>query len=265
MKKIKYFISLFFASVLLFFTACNPIEDDASLVNTISADEVILTATSSTPGGNEITLKMESPGVNGTWNYNTGVALSNEVTFVYPIFGKSTFTFTGTLGAEFFEKTIDFTVEKIDHAVPVEWSLLAGNTIDGKTWVFNGEAGDGGLWWYMVAPFNPAGWQGVWWNAGGTCCPPVDISGKMHFDLNGAANYSYYADLGASPQKAGFSLDVVNNSLTITNGGDILGSEEPRGNPDSKYTIISLTEDELILYTETNPGGTGWVWIFKPQ
>jgi len=261
MKKIKYILNLFLAGLVLTFTACNPIEDDAELMNSTTVEDVILTATSSTPGGNEITLKMETPGVNGTWNYNTGVALSNEVTFIYPIFGTSTFTFTGTLGAEFFEKTVDFTVEKIDHAVPEEWSLLAGETSDGKTWVFAGEAGDGELWWAMVAPYN---WEEVWWNAGGTCCPPVDVNGKMHFDLNGAANYEYYADAGATPAKAAFALDVDSQTLQI-NGGNILGSEEPRGNPDSIYTIISLTEDELVLYTDTNNGGTGWLWVFKPE
>ena len=263
MKKIKYFIRFFIVSILLVFTACTPLEDDAELMNSTTVEDVILTATNTTPGGNEITLKMESPGVNGTWDYNTGIALSNEVTFTYPIFGTATFTFTGTVGAEFFTKTVDATIDVMDHEIPQEWSFLAGNTQAGKTWVFNGTGGDGGLWWYMVAPNNPAGWQGVWWNAGGSCCPPVDVAGKMHFDLDGNANYEYDSGDG-SVVKAAFSLDIDSYTLKI-NGSNILGAEEPRGNPNALYTIISLTEDELILYTPTNSGGTGWVWVFKPE
>ena len=241
---------------------CQPIDTDDMLENTLSVDDVVLSVSSSTQGGNEITLKMESPGVNGTWDYNTGIGVSNEVTFIYPISGLSTFTYKGTLGAEFFEKTIDYTVDTIDHEVPQEWALLAGNTSEGKTWIFDGVAGDNELWWYMVAPFNPDGWEEVWWNAGGTGAPPTDATGKMNFNLNGSANYEYFSDLDATPVTSNFSLDIDNQTLKI-NGGNILGSEEPRGNADSLYTIISLTDNELILYSQTNAGGTGWVWVFK--
>ena len=84
----------------------------------------------------------------------------------------------------------------------------------------------------------------------------------MHFDLNGAANFTYYADEGAAGQLGSFVLDVKNQTLQINNG-NILGAEEPRGNPDGLYNIVSLTEDELILYVPTNAGGTGWTWVFK--
>ena len=260
MKNFKY-ITLFILGALLF-NNCTPQDDNLQLENVVTADQVVLTATGSTPGGNEITLKMETPGVTGIWNYNTGVALANEVTFVYPIFGTSTFTFKGTLGGEFFEKTVDYTVAQIDHPVAPEWSLLAGDTAAGKDWVFDGSPGDGRMWWYMVAPFNPAGWQGAWWNAGGTCCPPTDVNGKMHFDLNGSANYTYYKNPNATGVPGSFALDVDNKTLQIFDT-NILGAQEPRGNPDAIYTIISLTTDKLILYTQTNGGGTGWVWVFK--
>jgi len=261
--KILNQIKIVFLTVL-FISSCTPEGDDLQLENVVNKDDVILSVSSATSGGNKITLKMETPGVTGYWDYNVGKATSNEVTFIYPIFGTSTFTYIGTLGGEFFEKSIEYTVEQIDHPVPDEWFLLAGDTPAGKNWVFDGLPGDDGLWWYMCPPFNPSAWQEVWWNAGGTCCPPSDVNGKMHFNLNGSANYIYYSDPTATSEEASFSLDVENQTLKIL-GANILGAEEPRGNPDGLYTIINLTEEQLILYTHTNTGGTGWVWVFKKE
>jgi hypothetical protein len=84
----------------------------------------------------------------------------------------------------------------------------------------------------------------------------------MKFDLNGGANYTYISSPGAAPVEGSFNLDIPNQTLQI-NGANILGAEEPRGNPDALYKIISLTETELILYVDNNAGGTGWTWIFR--
>lgn len=261
MKIFKYIIII---SIIIFSYRCKPVDDDLQLENTLSKEDVVLSVSSSTPGGNEITLKMETPGVTGYWDYNIGKSTSNTVSFVYPIFGTSTFTYIGTLGGEFFEKTIEYTVQQIDHPVAPEWSLLAGDTPAGKNWVFDGSPGDGNLWWYMCPPSDPSKWQEVWWNAGGTGGGPNDVNGKMNFNLNGSANYTYFSDPSATGVPASFSLDVDNQTLQI-NGANILGAQDPRGNPNGLYDIISLTQDKLILYTRTNPGGTGWVWVFKKQ
>src|SRR5690606_18907565 len=119
------------------------------------------------------------------------------------------------------------------HELPQDWYDLVGeNTEAGKTWVFNGgPEPDGGAWWYMVAPDDPSQWENVWWLAAGECCPPVDATGKMTFDLDGAANFTYYSKPDAAPQVASFVLDVGKQTLKI-NGGNVLGAEEPRGNPD---------------------------------
>lgn len=85
----------------------------------------------------------------------------------------------------------------------------------------------------------------------------------MTFDLDGAANFTYYAQPDATPEVASFVLDPAKQTLKI-DGGNILGGAE-QGNPDGLYTIVSLTEDELILYVPNNAGGTGWVWVFKPE
>ncbi len=244
-------------------SSCDSIVDEQYLENSTTVEGVELDATQNSSNGNLIELSMNTPGVTGYWDYNLGIALTNKVEIVYPIPGTSTFTFVGTLGAEFFEKTIDVTVDVLDTPLDQDWyDLVSENTSAGKTWVFNGgPTPDGGMWWFMADPGNP--W-GLWWNAAGDCCPPVDAAGRMHFDLNGAANFTYYSGPDATAETGSFVLDVANQTLKI-NGSNILGAEEPRGNPDGFYQIVSLTEDEMVLFVSNNAGGTGWTWVFRPE
>ncbi|MCM4170342.1 hypothetical protein DHD32_02530 [Arenibacter sp. TNZ] len=256
----------FIASLFLVTVGCEPIEDRDYLENTTDVAGVQLVATQSSVGGNKIELNMATPGVTGYWDYNLGRAYTDKVEFIYPIPGTATFTFTGTLGAEFFTKSIDVQIDQLDSALDQDWyDLVSESTSAGKTWVFNGgPSPDGGRWWYMSPPNDPGAWATAWWNAAGDCCPPADAAGKMKFDLDGGANFTYYSGPDAAPQSGNFVLDVANQTLKINNA-NILGAEEPRGNPNGLYTIISLTEDELVLYVANNDGGTGWTWIFRPE
>ena len=262
MKNIKV-LYLILASFMLVFSACEPIVDELNLVDSTNVEGVKLVATQSTPGGNKITLSMVTPGITGYWNYNLGKALTNEVTVVYPIPGKSTFTYVGTLGSQFFTKTIDVQIDKLDTPLNQDWyDLVSNNTAAGKTWVFNGVKNDDKLWWFMSAPGNPDGAMGAWWNAGGQCCPPSDWDGKMHFDLNGAANYNHYGTKTATPTKGSFVLDVANKKLIII-GSKMLGSAA--GNKDGVYSIVTLTQDKMVLYlSNSETYGTGWTFVFKP-
>lgn len=265
--KINKIIYLILASFMLVFSACEPIVDEEHLSNTTNVDGVKLVATQSTPGGNEITLEMTTPGITGYWNYNLGKALTNKVKFIYPIPGKAKFTYVGSLGAEFFTKTIDVQVDKLDHALDQDWYDLVGtNTATGKTWVFDKNIyppATEAFFWFMSAPNNPDGAMGAWWNAGGTCCPPSDANGKMHFDLNGAANYNHYETQTATPTKGSFVLDVANKKLIII-GSKMLGYAA--GNKDGVYTIVTLTQDKMVLYLNNNEAnGTGWTFVFRPQ
>jgi len=261
--KVNKIISYFSVVLIMLFTACDSIVDEEVLVNSTDIAGVELVATASTAGGNEITLNMVTPGVTGYWDYNLGKALTNELTVVYPIPGTSTFTFTGTLGAEFFEKTVDVQIDVLDHDLDQDWYDLVGtDTTVGKTWVFDGVGGDKGLWWFMSPGNNKERAWEVWWNSGGTCCPPVDVNGRMHFDLNGGANYTYYSYADATSELGSFILDVPGQMLQINNS-NILGAQDPRGNPEGLYEIVSLTEDKLVLYM--SHGGSGWTWVFKPE
>ncbi len=267
--KINKIVSLLIVSLVLVFSACDTVVDEEYLENTTDVAGVELVATQSTTGGNEITLDMVTPGITGYWDYNLGKALTNRVTFIYPIPGTATFTFTGTLGAEFFSKTIDVQVDQLDHALDQDWyDLVSEDTAGGKTWVFDGGPNpDGKLWWFMSAPGGPDQAWSLWWNAGGDCCPPGDAAGKMHFDLNGGANYTYFADAGGAGVLGSFVLDIANQMLYVS-GTNVLGGDnsgEGGYNPSGAYSIISLTEDELVLYIPDAIWDSGWTWVFKPE
>jgi hypothetical protein len=262
MKNIKI-MYLMLASFMLLFSACDPIVNEENLVDSTNVEGVKLVATQSTPGGNEITISMVTPGITGYWDYNLGLALTNEKKFIYPIPGKATFKYTGTLGSKFFTKTIDVQVDKLDHALDQDWyDLVSSNTTTGKTWVFSGKGGDGTLWWFMSPGGSPDGAMTAWWNAG-DCCGPSDAAGKMHFDLNGAANYNHYETKTATPTKGSFVLDVANKKLIIKNS-KMLGSAA--GNKDGVYSIVELTQTKMVLYlSNSETYGTGWTFIFKPE
>ena len=261
-NKIKY---LLIASFMFVFAACDSIVDEQHLTDSTDVTGVELVATQSTPGGNKVTLKMATPGVTGYWDYSLDKALTDEVTFVYPIPGKTTFTYVGTLGSQFFTKTIDVQIDQLDTRLEQDWyDLVSEDTNAGKTWVFD-NSGPGSLWWYM-SPDIPNGgrdkWATVWWNAG-DCCPPGDATGKMHFDLNKAANYYHYENQTATPTKGSFKLNIKNKELIILDS-KILGYAA--GNADGKYEIIELTEDRLVLHLSNNEANkTGWTFIYRPE
>ncbi|MBF4470111.1 hypothetical protein [Flavobacterium sp. HJJ] len=261
--KINKITYLIIASFMLVFSACEPIVEEEHLVNSTNIDGVQLVATQSTPGGNEITIDMVTPGITGYWsNKIIGKKLTNKVKFVYPVPGKATFKYTGSLGAEFFTKTINVQIDKLDHPLDQDYYDLVGtNTTAGKTWVFDkGNAGN--LWWFMSPPGSPDGAMSVWWNAG-DCCGPSDANGKMHFDLNGAPNYTHYETSSAVGTKGAFNLDVINQTLTVEDA-TMLGSAA--GNKNGVYTIVTLTATKMVLYlSNSETYGTGWTFVFRPE
>jgi hypothetical protein len=259
MKNLKI-MYLALASVMLLFSACDPIVNELHLSDTTNVDGVKLVATQSPPGGNKVTLSMTTPGITGYWDYNLDIALTNEVTIVHPIPGKNTFTYVGTLGSQFFRKTIDVQIDRLDTPLDQDWyDLVSNNTTAGKTWVFDRAVN---LWWFMSAPNNPGGAMGAWWDAN-NCCPPSDAAGKMTFDLNGAPNYNHYETASATPTKGTFKLDTKNRKLIIYKS-KMLGYAA--GNKDGVYDIITLTDTKMVLYLNNNEANaTGWTFVFKPQ
>jgi hypothetical protein len=267
--KMNKTISMMFGVLTIILAACEPIENRDVLSNSFDPDEIQLEVIQSTPGGNEFSLRMNTPGVIGYWDFLIDRKYTDRVdNIIFPIMGTSTITyFVATPYLEnndidkisYISKTIDVTVTQIDHPLPEAYYKLVGANLEGKTWVFDGVGGDEGLWYYMT---DPANWMGMWWNAGGTCCPPDDASGKMVFDLNGGANYTYYASPAASPvtgSKWSFNKDFT--KLILTGSANLLGFRDGDG---KVFEIKEFTSDRLTLFVSASSQGTGWVWKFKP-
>lgn len=267
--KMNKTISLIVGALTIFFAACEPIENRDTLSNSFDPDNIELKVVQSTPGGNELSIQMNTPGVAGYWDYLIDKKYSDRVDVIFPFKGTSTLTFhvttpyieNGDIGNPVFDikKTVDVTITQLDHALPDAFYKLVGANLEGKTWVFDGVGGDEGLWWYMTDPGN---WQSVWWNAGGTCCPPSDASGKMVFDVDGGANYTYYASPTASPVTgSSWSFNADFTKLTLSGNANILGYTDGDG---KVFEIKELTSDHLTLFVSASGHGTGWVWQFKP-
>lgn len=260
-----------FGVLTIFFAACEPIENRDVLTNSFDPDDIQLEVIQSTPGGNELSIRMNTPGIAGYWDYVIDTKSSDRVDVIFPIPGTSTFTFHVTTpyiqnndiaSVTYPSKSIDVTITQLDHELPAAYYKLVGANLEGKTWVFDGVGGDERWWWGMVAGYN---WQEGWWNAGGTCCPPPDASGKMVFDLDGGANFTYYASPAATPEtgsKWAFNADFT--KLTITGNSNILGSKNDNAGNNGVFEIKELTNDHMILFIANVSGGTGWIWAFKP-
>ena len=269
--KMNKTISLIFGALILFFAACEPIENRDVLTNSFDPNDIELKIVQSTPGGNGLSIQMNTPGIAGYWDYVIDKKFTDRVEVVYPIPGTSTFTFYVTtpyiengelMNPSYYSKSINVTINQLDQPLPEAYYKLVGANLQGKTWVFDGgPAPDGRKWWYMVAPYN---WQELWWNAAGDCCPPADASGRMVFDLNGGANFTYYASPTATAVTGstwGFNADYT--KLTIKGTSNILGSMEGGGN-NKVFQIKEFTADKLTLYVPDAAWGTGWLWVFKP-
>jgi hypothetical protein len=215
---------------------------------------------------------MNTPGVTGYWDYKLNKGLTDEVSFISPFMGNVTFTYTvaspyipsGDLSQkETITKEITVNIEVADQPVPQAYKDLVGADLQDKTWVFDGTGGDGERWWYMSDPGDP---YGLWWNAGGECCPPTDASGKMVFDLAGAANYTYYASAGGAGVTGGsFAFSPDYKKLTITGPADLLGVNGCGAHANGRvYNIVELTADKLVLSVPNASCGSGWTWVFVP-
>ena len=273
MKAIKNLTRLVVAGAMVFMGACDPIEDRDTLQNSFDPSQIELEVIQTAGGkGNGLTLKMNTPGVTGYWDYLIDRKFTDVVNnVVFPIPGTHTFTYTvatpfitgGDLAnSEVISKTIEVTIDELDQPLPQAYYDLVGDQLEGKTWVFDGAGGDEGQWWFMSDPGNP--W-GLWWNAGGTCCAPADVGGRMVFDLDGAANYTYFVNSGSAGSVGSFSFNGTYSKLFIGGGLNLLGaSEQGSGNNGGEYTIVELTADRLVLHTGANNAGTGWTWVFVP-
>jgi hypothetical protein len=274
MRAIKNITKLVVAGVMILLTACDPIEDRDELKNSFDPDNIELEVIQTADGtGNGLTLKMNTPGVIGWWDYLTDKKYTDECYVVFPIPGTHTFTYTvatpyfknGDPGnREVITKSIEVTIDVLDQPLPQAYYNLVGEGLLEKTWVFDGgPSPDGRQWWFMSDPGNP--W-GIWWNAAGDCCPPEDAAGKMVFDLKGGANYTYYSSANGSAVTGGtFKFNANFSKLFISGPKNLLGAVPGSGGGNAgEYNIVELTPEKLVLHVPNGEWSTGWTWVFVP-
>ncbi len=249
-------------------TSCEPIEDRATLSNSFDKDNIELEVTASTDGGNSLSLQLKTKGITGYWDYILDTKYGDRVDVVFPFTGKHTFTYYVTTpyiidgsvaNTEYVSKTIEVEVKTLDTKLPDSYYALVGDNLEGKSWVFDTSAA---TWWTMVDPGNPAG---VWWNPPADGVMPVDKDGVMTFNLAGGANYIYQASAtGEQVTGSTFAFNGDFSRITLSGDAKILGSEQWAAGSNN-FKIVELTSDKMVLFSESNQGGTGWLWSFKPQ
>lgn len=254
-----------FATLIIY--SCAPQEfNDYKLGGTVAKSDLKFAAVP-TENANVVQFENSSSRTGiAVWNFGNGsTGKGDKVEAKYP--SKGTYTVSMTLATSGgYEKITDEVVISDDDYSLLEPELEAlVRDSNGKEWVFDGgPLADGGTWFYMADPDN---WEGVWWNAGGECCPPLDAAGKMHFDIVGGSNYLYYSSPDAEPVTGTFVLDLAEKTLKLE-GANLLGyishEDMSTGSVDNLYQVKEITEDRLVLFTPSSAGyGTGWVYIYK--
>jgi hypothetical protein len=276
--KLNRILGLVGITALLAFSACDPIEDREELANSFNPDAIDLEVVQATTGGNKLSIQMNTDGVAGYWDYIIDSKYTDRVEVVFPFTGTHEFTYHATTpymmeegnpeSRELVEKSVSVEITQLDEDLPEAYYALVGEDLGGKTWVFDGTGGDNGLWYFMSANDNPDGYMGAWWNAGGTCCPPPDVDGRMVFDLAGGANYTYYSGSNADPEQGTFAFNGDYTQLIIAGEANMLGylshEDVVAGSETGKYQIMELSADRLALYVPLNGYGTGWTFVFVP-
>ena len=156
-------------------------------------------------------------------------------------------------------KTFNFTIDEAFDVAP-QWDYITASS--SKTWVFDGTGGDGRVWWAMTDPGDPAG---IWWNAGGDCCPPADVDGRMVFEAQGLKVTVYSSPTDANPKKGTFAFNADFTELTFKDGANAIGSDNDNAGNNGIFKVVEFSSNKLSLHVANASGGTGWIWVFKPQ
>ncbi len=256
-------------------TACEPVTDDIAMGEIVAPEQLKLDIHATTPGGNELVLINQTPGVGSYWDTGTGISTNQIDTVVMPYVGDITIKFKGLCAGGVVETTRTVTVDKIDHQSAVEWSYFAGTEIAGKTWVWDMEQ-------YAGAVYGTNGWL-----VGD--CPAWDIKPvdaleerdySLVFDLNGGPNLSKLDASGKVVEKGTFSFDMTAVKKNPESGAQwSLGQLKLQGvsvlsghafydpsNTITTFEIIKLDDSQMVLCW--NPAGSDiWTdatfWCFR--
>lgn len=281
--------------------ACEPIEEREKMGEIAPLSSIHVDAFGITPGSNRIILKNNTLQYNVVWDYIIGKSTKQIDTVDLPFLGTQeiiahVFTDGGMVNVP-----ISVDITNIDYPLDAQWNLLAGSDVEGKTWVW---AGDNPYATTSILGFpEPAVWglgggstallpDGALFALGTTSIlyvvpqyfmVPGDAMGKMKFDLNGAANYTY-TDMSdpenpvvhngsfvlklKDPSSAGYNSNP--SQVTLVGAPIILKTvasaiSEQAGTPADPVTfdIIKLNENELHL--RVSGPYISLVWLLKRE
>lgn len=298
MKNINLLYTL---GIVLMLFACEPIEDREMMGEIVPASSIQVEASGITTGSNRIILKNNTLQYNVVWDYIIDKSTKQTDTIDLPFLGTQEIIAHAFTDGGMVDVPISVDITSIDFPLDEQWNLLAGSDVDGKTWVW---AGDNPYATTSVLGFpEPAVWglgggstallpDGALFALGTTSIQyvvpeyfmvPGDAMGKMKFDLNGAANYTY-TDMSdpANPitHNGSFVLKLKDpasanynsnpSEVTLVGAPIMLKAVSAAmagqaGTPADPVTfdIVKLTEDELHLRVAGLY--TSLVWLLKRE
>ena len=274
MKKI---IIALFSLLAMFQLSCNPIEEEHKQGSVIAESELKLDVYPLTEGGNKIVMINNTPMVGSHWNYGSGISVRQQDTVLVPFLGEKEIVFTGICAGGTISTTRKVTIDNILYPIEDEWAIFAGTDKNGKDWMWDYTSPDDVVWGNGGYPGNTApAWATIKAGDMDDQDPEVGKDGVMHFDLNGAANFTKISQTGKVVEKGSFKFDMTKQkvmadgtpwsigTLTIVDGTFLKGvSPNEGGKTVHEFDILKLTEDKLVLAHVLSNGWEAWFWCFK--
>lgn len=279
----KLMIYLFTVMVVM---SCNPVVDDIPMGGIVSESELNLTVKSVVEGGNEIVLENNTFGVGSFWDFDIGKSTLAKTVIVLPFLGKIAISFTGICHGGLVTTTRIVEVKEKTTPVAKEWDLFAGNTLEGKTWVWDEKGSTGpygyGGYGYSFVPDWGSNKPGET-SSGGLFVNPDD---EMVFDLDGRANFTRRLAGGQELGKGKFLFDMSKQKFRSDGTVWSIGIIEFEGatipcpgsyySPDKElfiFDIISLSSDKMVLawaapgaiFQDPAWGSLATYWCFRKK
>lgn len=275
--KINKFIYSILALCLLVM-ACDPIEENYSLGDTLSEEAVLagISIANEKPGNNKIVLKNNLDGIAGIWDFGTGTTSKAEAEVIVPP-GKYEIKFTALCRGGITIVSDSVEVTTVEYELDPEWTYLCGAPEDGgKTWVWatgNPIMGYGGT----SALFGNGGefMQGPeWWKGDAAELGDAGLYDEMKFTYVDVTLIDKSNETTVDATTSGkFALD---NTVKEIDGGNAIEGylefpfypmgkqlDDPSKFPNPfKFEIIKLNENEMTLRQRGGGGGEGWGIIY---
>jgi len=281
MKRILYFLAI----ITLLVYGCDPIEERDTLDKPLTEADLNISVTNEN-GGNQVVLNNSTPFTSGIWDYGIGKSVRKQDTILLPFLGTSVIGFTATADGGLVSTSKEIVISKIDHPLDSIWTLLAGETVEGKTWVWATDHPCGVA--YGNGPYLEARVP-EWWKVDAAALSGWGVlNDELTFNLNGSANCILTTGntnagegLAAGTYNGSFSFDMKKITYDAKGAKWAIGKLTLKGTTVSrgfqpnvanksliyKYDILKLTKDELILACAkpgvTTASGESWYWCFK--